>query len=314
MILLLFFQIITENKMPKGEAWIRFLFINVAFVAQLFAMYYFVKLKEIKDNWALYRCNPMYMPLSDNIVRDFIYCVQGIQTNFIGYLLQPINYILSGLGDISSGFTTDIGNVRGFFHYLRMQFLGIFGGIFYTFSSIAVEVERMIMSVKDIVAKVVGIVTVIMYMVDGSLKTAESSWNGPPGQTVRAIGSCFRPDTKIRLQNGNIVEIQNVQLGDVLESGTRVRAVMKVDNSTNEDLYMFPGQGVDGEDVCVTGSHHVFDEYSKRFIQVKNHKDAVKVVNTEEKIPLWFSCLITNSHKIHIGNMIFWDWEDYLLG
>ena len=296
--------------MPKGEAWIRFLFVNVGFVAQVFAMYYFIKLKAIKDNWAQYRCNPMYMPLSDNIAKDFIFCVQGIQTNFIGYLLQPIGYILSGLGDISSGFLDDIGSVRGFFHYLRMQFLGIFGGIFYTFSSIGVEVERMIMSVKDIVAKVVGIVTVIMYMVDGSLKTAESSWNGPPGQTVRAIGSCFIPNTKILLKNGIIVNIQDVKLGDILMDGSRVRAIMKVDNSTDEDVYKFSQQGVGKEDIYVTGSHYVFDDYSHRYIQVKNHKDAIKVEGGYEN---WFSCLITNSHKIKIGNMIFWDWEDYLL-
>ena len=37
--------------MPKGSAWINFIYINLAFVLQIFAMYYFTKIKEIKDNW-----------------------------------------------------------------------------------------------------------------------------------------------------------------------------------------------------------------------------------------------------------------------
>ena len=34
-------------------------------------------------------------------------------------------------------------------------------------------------------------------------------------------------------------------------------------------------------------------------------------INQNEKKSSWYSCLITNTHRIPIRNYIFWDWEDY---
>ena len=51
--------------MPKGVDWINFIYVNLGFVAQIFVMYYFSAVAEIKNNWPKYRCNPMFMPLSD---------------------------------------------------------------------------------------------------------------------------------------------------------------------------------------------------------------------------------------------------------
>ena len=118
--------------------------------------------------------------------------------------------------------------------------------------------------------------------------------------------SCFHPETKIKLQNGNVVEMQNLNLGDVLENGSIVQAVMKIGNFSNETYYKFKNKGVDGEDIYVTGSHIVLDD--NKYIYVKDHPSAIIQPEKEAK---WFSCLITSDHLIKIGNQIFWDWEDY---
>jgi hypothetical protein len=290
--------------MPKGSAWINFIYINVGFILQIFAMYYFTKIKEIKDNWPKYRCNPMYMPLSDDISSDFAFCVQGMQTNFMGYLLQPVNYILSGLTSITGNFAGDIGNIRGMFSYIRDQITAIVGGIFGVFSNIVIEFQRITLSIKDIVGKIIGMVVTIMYIVDGSMKTVRSMWSGPPGILVRAV--CFLPTTKLKLQDGTIKKMKDLSLGDVLENGSKVQSVMKISNYANESYYKIPKKGVNGATIYVTGSHLVQDAEGK-FIQVKNHPDSKPAPN--KKIS-WFSCLITDDHKIQIGDVLFWDWED----
>ena len=43
-----------------------------------------------------------FMPLSDNIEKDFTYCIQNIQTNYIGYLLQPLTYITTNLSTMAN--------------------------------------------------------------------------------------------------------------------------------------------------------------------------------------------------------------------
>jgi hypothetical protein len=149
-----------------------------------------------------------------------------------------------------------------------------------------------------------------MYLIDGSIKTMKSTWNGPPGQMVRALGGgCFRPDTKIKLKDGTVTTMNELNLGDILESGSRVDVIMKVDNKLNEYFYKFGGKGSDGSDIYVTGTHMVFSKADNKYVEVKNHPEAVLTNETAK----WFSCLITDDNKIQIGEHKFWDWEDDIL-
>jgi hypothetical protein len=84
---------------------------------------------------------------------------------------------------------------------------------------------------------------------------------------------------------------------------------MKIDNKHKENYYKFLGKGPDETDIYVTGSHMIFSKNDNKFIEVNNHSDAV---STEEIAPFFFS-LITDDHKIKIGECEFWDWEDDIL-
>ena len=76
-----------------------------------------------------------------------------------------------------------------------------------------------------------------------------------------------------------------------------------------ENLYVIKNSGVNNEDIYVTGSHLIFDENIQEFIKVENYNEAIKTdISTD-----YFSCLITNDHKITIGSQIFWDWEDHYI-
>jgi hypothetical protein len=149
-----------------------------------------------------------------------------------------------------------------------------------------------------------------MYTIDGGVLTMQSAWNGPPGQMVQALGKCFHPNTKIKLQNGNIVLIKDVNLGDILEDGSVVESTMQIDNKINPiSMYKIEGRGVNGEDIFVTGSHLVFDKKSKQFLRVVGYSKSVETPTT----PDYFCCLITSTHNIKIGKELFWDWEDHFV-
>lgn len=291
--------------MPSGKNWINFIYVNLGFIAQVLVMYYFTALIEIKKNWPEYRCNPLYMPLSDNISSDFTYCVQNTQINLMGYLLQPITYLISSMNSIGGEFTTSINSVRGFISVLRDFITSIVENIYNVFLNLIIQFQVIMIGIKDMIGKVIGIMVALMYMMDGSIKTMESAWNGPAGQMVQSL-SCFDPETKIRLQNGAIYSMKDIPLDAVLENGSKVFAVMKITNS-GEDLYKIKEGGVNNEDIYVTGSHYIYDDVdSNRFIQVHKYKLATKVTN----IVPWYSCLITTDNKIKIGKHLFWDWED----
>ena len=292
--------------MPTMNNYLNLIYVNLGFVAQIAVMMYFKSALEIKENWPKYRCNPPYWVFSENISEDFTYCVQNTQMNMMGSLLQPLNYMVSSLTSIGGEFAESINKIRVMFSSIRNFVSEIIENVFGVFLNLIIAFQKILISIKDMVGKMVGIVVTIMYVLDGSIKTMQSAWNGPPGQLVKSIGSCFHPNTIITLANGKTYTMENIPLGSELTDGGKVFAVLKVDNTKKEPLYKIKGKSED-EDILVTGEHFIFDKETNKWIQVKDYKKST--IQKELIIP-YFSCLITTNRRIPIDNELFWDWED----
>jgi hypothetical protein len=293
--------------MPSGKNWMNFIYVNLAFGLYIIGVFYFSQLQDIKNNWPTYRCNPMYMLLADDVDENFVYCIQNSMSSFMGFILQPITFLTSSMTSMLSGFLNEVNMVRAMFDKIRTLVSSIIESVFGIFLNLIIEFQKIIIGIKDLIGKTIGIMVTLMYILDGSIKTMQSAWNGPAGQLVKALGACFHPDTKIKLKNENIVCMKDLNLGDVLENGSIVNVTMKLDNKNNPvPLYIIKSAGVDSNDIYVTGSHLILDKKTKKYIQVENYDKAIK---TEIMIE-WFSCLITSDNKIVIGSETFWDWED----
>jgi hypothetical protein len=293
--------------MPSGKNWVNFLYVNIAFAIYIAGVFYYSQIAKIKQNWPLYRCNPMYMFLADDIEENFTYCIQNMQTNFMGYLLQPLTFVTNSLTSMMGGFMGDIQNIRAMFNKIRTFFSSIIQTVFGVFLNLIIEFQRITIGIKDLIGKTIGIMVSLTYVMDGSIKTMNSTWNGPPGQLVRSLGKCFEPNTIIKLKNGRNKYMKDIDLGDVLKDGSVVESIMKIDNKKDK----LPFYEIMGEKnkIYVTGSHLVFDKSKNTFIKVENYDKAILT----SKIGEWFSCLITDSHCIPIEGEVFWDWEDHFV-
>ena len=116
---------------------------------------------------------------------------------------------------------------------------------------------------------------------------------------------CFSPETPIQLRSGKMVLIKNLKLGDTLINGSVVDAVMKIKNY-NDPYYKIYSPELK-KDIYVTGKHYVRD--GVKYVQVKNLPNAKPTNKIDDVV----SCLVTSDHKIPVGNMVFWDWEDNLI-
>jgi hypothetical protein len=200
--------------------------------------------------------------------------------------------------------------VRAMFNKIRNFITSIIQSVFGIFLNLIIEFQKITIGIKDLFGKTIGIMITLMYVMDSSIKTMQSTWNGPPGQLVRALGKCFYPETLVKLQNGNIKFMKDIDLGDILENGSIVQSVLKIDNELEPiPLYKIENEGINGNEILVTGSHLVFDKKKNKFIKVENYYKA----SLSTKKTTWFSCLITSDHKIKIGNELFWDWEDHFV-
>jgi hypothetical protein len=147
--------------MPTGKNWFQFIYVNVSFALFLLLIYLYEYIKEIKDQWPKYRCNPIFMPLADNIQQNFQYCIQSGQASFMGHLLQPLTTAASEITDVLGQSTNDVNNIRKMFDKTRNFLSIIIQSIFNVFLNLVIEFQRMNRETKDIIEKQMTILTVL---------------------------------------------------------------------------------------------------------------------------------------------------------
>ena len=150
-----------------------------------------VGIKNIQDNWPEYRCNPSVMPFAGMFGHDtgsnFTYCIQNMQTDYMGYLLQPLQYLTNVQGNTMGKLMESIQDIRGFFNVIRDFITSIVQSIFGVFLNILIQFQFMIIKIKDMVGKVIGTMATMMFILQGTVMTMESTWAGPPGSMIRMM-------------------------------------------------------------------------------------------------------------------------------
>ena len=274
-----------------------------------------IQIEDIKKNWNTIKCNPesiMYYPVaSDDVMGDMTSCVQNVMFNSMDEFLKPITGMFSNLADFGSSITSQLQGVRNVIYMIRDKIMKITELCFSYIMKVMLIFYRFQLVLRNILSRLVGIILSMVYVMQGGVYLGESIWNGVPGQIIRAIGSkkignCFDGNTMIKLQNGIIKKISDIEIGDVLETNSIVVSTMKILNLYKEPYYTLPN-GVNDELIYVSGTHYVFNTKLNMYHIVELHKDAIKT----QIVPDMFYCLITEDNKIKIGNQIFWDWEDY---
>lgn len=148
-----------------------------------------VSLTQLKDQWPVIRCNPLAMPFASlfdvDTSTNFTYCVQDMQSKFMSHLLKPLDYNFGVVGELSSSVLGSLDSIRNFILKMRTFISDIMSNIFGVFLNILIEFQRLTLNIKDMIFKLVGVMSVVLFTLDGTMKTMLSVWNGPPGQIVR---------------------------------------------------------------------------------------------------------------------------------
>ena len=276
-----------------------------------------------------------------SVAGNFMECIQSIQTDYTKFLMEPIFMLFQMLMAITASIAEMIGGLLSFFGNFRKMIGGYIGTIFGSFQTIIIMVQKMILKLLDIIRRIYGIGGALMYIGTSFKYTVMSLTNsaadvvvnmdpfnvsgqgaftglGPLKKDVtdrwkdkrEDSSMCFHPHTKVALKNGEIKKMKDIKLGDILEDDSIVEATMKIKNTDQADkqrekLYEIEN-GCNGEKIYITGSHYIYDSTVGKFIKVQDYSGA-KVTNKKSKL---LSCLITNTHKIPVGEQTFWDWED----
>lgn len=273
----------------------------------------YVMKSQIEKNWVKYRCNPIVIPFAGlfgkNSMQNFTFCIQEIQKNYMSFVMAPTHFNLQTISSNGEKMAGSLNHMVKFISSLRSMFGNVVSGIFGVFMNIIIEFQRLIIGIGDLTGKLMGLVVTLLYLIEGTIFTANSTWSGPVGQAVRDVGNaCFSASTKVKLHNGTYKSFKDIALGDILCDGSEVRGVMTLknwhENPNDEEWFYTLPHGEDGEKIFVTGSHLI--KFNNDFIYVKDHPDATQT-NHKERV---LYCLVTSTNNISIGEYVFWDWED----
>jgi hypothetical protein len=108
---------------------------------------------------------------------------------------------------------------------------------------------------------------------------------------------CFDKNVQFNMNNGITKNICDIEVGDVLEDGTKVTSKMKLDAS---NLRMFNIRGI-----VVSESHII--KHGDKWLPIKHHPEAVEIFNYSEP---YLYCLNTDSKQILLNGLTFTDWDE----
>lgn len=125
------------------------------------------------------------------------------------------------------------------------------------------------------------------------LNVSTGSTPGVPGKPA-----CFTGDTKIKMRDGSIKEIKDIEVNDVLIDNSTVTSTLKLSSKDQEMYQLF--------DMRISGKHRIFDE-EVGWISIDNHPQNILIEDFREP---YLYCLNTNTKILNINNHIFLDWDD----
>jgi len=300
---------------------LKLLLVIGVFIGIFFGNMIAVGIKNIKDNWPKYKCNPMIMPfagyLGYDTMENFTTCVANIMEALMSRFLSPVFSTLDMTTRVGGNLMKDMGKIKTMMPKFQMMNFNVFGNITGIFSNIMIKFQRIIIKLKDLIMKIAGAAGIIINITDGLAMGASSFNCGPQGDFIRAAGGkfvkpgccntqtcCFEATTPIKLKNGEVKHIKDIEIGEILQNNIEVIATLKIkgDGAPYYKIY----SKILNNHIYVTGTHRIRDPNKNFFIPVADFPLAEKTYIVDDV----FYCLVTSNHNIHIGEFIFWDWED----
>ena len=168
------------------------LFIILAFSLTYVVSYITVGYKNIKDNWSQYKCNPVIMPFASyfghDTVENFSQCVAKMQSATLPIHMAPLAAAQGALHQNISSLNNQLGSFRDLQSKLRPNIAGNFSNTFGVFNNVLTEMQKFTISFRDMVMKMLGIMTVLMHLLQGQQMIGESIVKGPIVGSIKTIG------------------------------------------------------------------------------------------------------------------------------
>jgi hypothetical protein len=282
-----------------------FLFITTLLIGGFVFLLVSSNTKEIIDNWPKYRCSPTVIPLAGlygfDAAENFNYCTKAIFDGQAEKLLGPFGAILSGfVGTLSVLIQTAAS--------MRVQLATLVGGV----TKITKEFQDRITQImfrtqitasriRMLMGRMFAVFYAVIFMGMSGI-TAVTNF----GDTFlfKFLDTfCFPPETLVDLEGyANPIPIANAKIGDRFKAtGKDITAIFSF-YSDGQPMVEFPNG------LQVSTNHYMM--YNSKWIQAREHPEAVAVDPWAGGYVRPLICLNTSDHTLPIGGYTFLDYDE----
>ncbi len=107
---------ILKNPIPDPPRYTGFLILVILLGVGIYFMTNLPDFKEIKNNWAKYRCSPQVMPFASfygqDTAENFQFCMKNIFSGYAGEILGPFYGILGGFIKVLMNLINSANSIR----------------------------------------------------------------------------------------------------------------------------------------------------------------------------------------------------------
>ena len=145
--------------------------ITIVTASVVYYTYIIKDIKNIQDNWQEERCNLKNIPLAGIInpqtdgtsksaytTQNFSYCLNEITTDLADKAMSPFNAAINSIKGIFTIMMKAVQVIREYINGVRKQISEITARIYRIIITIVIEINRLVLKIKDTFSKVIGVV------------------------------------------------------------------------------------------------------------------------------------------------------------
>jgi hypothetical protein len=164
------------------------LFIIITIVLLILISYCYVKIhaQPIIDDWPNQRCKPHILPFAgfithpegvsatDYTSQNFAECTQTILSNMTGFMVEPLTFIINMINSVVNDIKNALNSIRAMFDKIRTFFQTMAEEVMGRLMNIMIPLQQIIISFKDIIGKIQGVMTAGLFTLLGAYYSLKS--------------------------------------------------------------------------------------------------------------------------------------------
>ena len=137
-----------------------------------------IGISTVKNNWDEYKCNPAVMPFADIFGHDtqenYNECIKNVQVDFMSSFLEPIFGSLEIFASMGNNFLETFDEIKLFGLSVDENTSTIFNTLTNKIKNMGNELSKMYIVIIDTFGNLFSVITVIYYMIQGGMITADT--------------------------------------------------------------------------------------------------------------------------------------------